>query len=289
MLRRTTRVRHAPRVRWRIGLAVVVSFVPAPALAHVGLDELDARSRDAIAARPKSPDAYLDHARILQAKREWDASLAAIEEAASRGADPDVVGARKASVYLDAGFPRMAKLELDRVLARRPAAYDLLHERGRAWLALGDAEAAAKDFGEAIAKGSRPTPEQVLARRDALLSLGKKRDALRALDEGIARVGPVVSLVLPAIDLELDVGKPDAALARLDALARGGNPNPLWIARRGEILEKAGRDADARAEYAKALALLDARPPSRRGKPLEELRQKLMTALAKTDRRGNMP
>ena len=160
---------------------------------------------------------------------------------------------------------------------------------GRAWLALGETEAAAKDFGDAIAKGTRPTPEQVLEHRDALLSLGKKQDALRALDEGMTRVGPVVSLVLPAIDLELDLGRSDAALARLDALAGGANPNPTWIARRGEILEQAGRSADARAEYAKALALLDARPPGRRGKPLEDLRQRLVTALAKTDRRGDMP
>jgi tetratricopeptide (TPR) repeat protein len=275
-----------PLVRSRIALIVIVSLVAAPALGHVGLDELDVRSRESVTARPDSPYAHLDRARVLQAKHEWDASLAAIEDAAARGADPDVVGARRASVYLDAGFPRMARIEIDRVLARRPTAYDLLYERGRAWLALGDAEAAAKDFGEAIAKGSRPSPEQVLARRDALLSIGRKRDALGALDEGMARIGPVVSLTMPAIDLELELGRYDAALARLDALAHGGAPNPLWIARRGEILEKAGRGKDARTEYAKALALLDARPPSRRGQPLEALRQRLQTTLAATDQRG---
>lgn len=280
-------------VRSRLGLAVLASLVSATALAHVGIDELDSRAKAIVAAKPDSPEAHLDLSRVLQEERQWDAALVAVEEAAALGADPDVVGARRAGIYLDAGFPRMAKVEIDRVLARRPTAYDLLHQRGRAWLALGDAEAAAKDFGEAIAKGSRPTPEQVLARRDALLALGKKREALGALDEGMARVGPVVSLTMPAIDLELELGRPDAALGRLDALAKTSAPNPLWIARRGEILAQAGRTGDARAEYAKALALLDARPQGRRGKPLDDLRKRLQTALAPTDQStkhgGNTP
>jgi len=55
------------------------------------------------------------------------------------------------------------------------------------------------------------------------------------------RVGHVVSLELPAIDLEMELGRPERALARIDALAKTGPPNPLWIARRGEILDKAGR------------------------------------------------
>jgi predicted Zn-dependent protease len=276
-------------VRFRPGLALLASLVPAVALAHAGLDELDARAKAEVAARPDSAEAHLGRALVLQEKGEWDAALATIEDAAARGADPDTVGARKAGVYLAAGFPRMAIVEIDRVLARRPAAYDLLHQRGRARLALGDAEGAARDFGEAIAKGSRPTPEQVLARRDALLALGRKREALAALDEGMARVGHVVSLTMPAVDLELELGRPDAALARLDALARTGPPNPLWIARRGEVLARAGREKDAHAEYAKALALLDARPPGRRAKPLDDLRRRLTTALAATDRKGGIP
>jgi tetratricopeptide (TPR) repeat protein len=226
-------------------------------------------------------------ARVLQMKGEWDGALEELEAAAARGADPDVVGEQRALVYLDAKFPRMAKVEIDRVLARRPDAYGLFFARGQAWLAIGDADAAARDFGEAIAKGPRPTPEQVIARRDALVSVGKKAEAIQALDEGMVRVGQVVSLVLPAIDLEVELGRYDAALARLDRLSAGVRPNPLWQAQRADILERAGRKAEARAEYANTLALIDARPPMRRGKQLDELRQRVETALASTDHRGD--
>jgi tetratricopeptide (TPR) repeat protein len=256
------------------------------AFAHAGVDELEAETRARLARHPDSPQAHLERAAVLQMERDWDGALAALEDAAARGADPDVVGARKGGVYLEAGFPRMAKIEIDRVLARRPAAYDLLADRARAWLALGNPEAAARDFGEAIAKGTRPTPELVLARRDALAAAGKPEDALGALDAGMTRVGPVVSLVLPAVDLEVELGRYDAALARLDRLAGNGPPNPLWQARRGDILERAGRPAEARTEWARTLALLDARPPARQGTQLDDLRRRMQAALASTDQGG---
>ncbi len=122
--------------------------------------------------------------------------------------------------------------------------------------------------------------------RDALLSLGKKDEALRALDAGMARVGHVVSLELPAIDLEMELGRPERALARIDALAKTGPPNPLWIARRGEILDKAGRGAEARAAYEKALALIAEKPADRRGRPIEDLKRRLELTLASTDKGG---
>ena len=256
------------------------------ALAHAGVEVLDDTSRAEVTRHPESAPAHLQRAYVLQMKGQWDAALEEAEEAAARGADPDVVGQAKGAVYLEAGFPRMAKIELDRVLARRPDAWGIVFERGRAWLAIGNAEAAARDFGEAIAKGPNPTPEQVIARRDALLSLGKKDDALRALDEGMARVGRVVTLVMPAVDIEVELGRYEAALARLDALAKTAPPNPIWIARRGEILDKAGRPADARAEYAKALQLIDTRTAARRGKPFDDLKRRLETDLASADQRG---
>lgn len=270
----------------RLALVLAVGLAPAAAFAHAGLDALDATSRDEVTKHPDDPQAHLARARVLQMQGEWDAALEEIEVAANHGGDPDMLGQSRGFIYLEAGFPRMAKVEFDRVLARRPDVYPLVFARGRAWLAIGNAEAAARDFGEAIAKGPGPTPEQVIVHRDALLGIGKKEDALRALDAGMARVGHVVQLELPAIDLELELGRPDRALERIDALAKTGPPNPLWIARRGEILDKAGRGAEARVEYEKALALIAQKPAERLGKPIEDLKRRLELALASTDKGG---
>jgi tetratricopeptide (TPR) repeat protein len=102
-----------------------------------------------------------------------------------------------------------------------------------------------------------------MAQRDGLLSLGRRREALGALDAGQARIGPAVSLELAAVDLEVELGSYTAALTRLDRLLGRSAVSPAWVARRGEVLERAGQPAAARAEYARALALIDAREARR--------------------------
>jgi predicted RNA polymerase sigma factor len=92
----------------------------------------------------------------------------------------------------------------------------------------------------------------------------------------------VPSLALAALDLEVALGRHQAALARLDRLLAEGPRNEAWLARRGELLERAGRRDEARGAYARALELIATRPAERRGKRIEELEHRLRTALAET-------
>jgi tetratricopeptide (TPR) repeat protein len=262
-------------------LGVVLAGLDGEARAHVDPAELVRETGAQVVRRPDDPEAHLQHARAHRLMGEWDAALAALEVAARHGADPDEVGAARGLVLLDAGRPRFAKREFDRVLARRPGAYGLLFERGRACLALGRTAYAARDFGRAIAGMPHPRPEHVIARRDALLALGRRLDALAALDDGMARLGRIPSLQLPAIDLEVDLGRWEPALRRLDALL-AQTVNPAWVARRGDILVRAGRVTEARAEYARALALVKVRSAATRVPAMTDLERRLQTTLAST-------
>lgn len=267
--------------RWPFGLAAaIVLAVPAHVSAHAGLDELRRAADVAVALRPDEPQPHLQRARVLELQREWDAALAELNAAAACGADSDEVGATKVSILLAAGRPQVALREIDRVLTHRPDAYWLVFDRGRALLALGQAGPAAHDFGRAIAAMPAPRPEHVFAQRDALLSLGDRAAAVAALDAGMARIGRVAALQLAAIDLEVELGRADDALRRLDELIGREGRNPVWIAQRGDILRRAGRDAAARAEYERALALIEARPSIQRVKAFAALKQRLQTALA---------
>jgi len=238
------------------------------------VDELKHDAVDAVASRPRDPAAHLQRARVHRLAEEWPTALAELGRAESLGADADEVGALRAAVLLDAGQAESALREIDRVLARRPDAAGLRFERGRICLALGQTEQAAREFGDAIAALPAPRPEHVMARRDALLAIGRRADALLALDEGMARVGRVASLQLAAVELEVELGRYDGALRRLDQLL-APRPNPAWVARRGDILARAGRRDAARAEYTRALALLEGRSGKRPAKGFDELRRRL--------------
>ena len=259
-------------------LALSVALA-GPARAHVGLEELGAALDAEVARCPEDGSLHLERAQVHFLARRWRAALAELDEAAKHGAQRDVVATTRGRVLLAAGKPRVARAELDRVLRRRPDAYGTLFERGRAWLALGDAQHAADDFGRAIAGLPEPRPEQVIARRDALLSIGERDAAVRALDEGMARIGRVASLELAAIDLEVEMGRHERALRRLDGLLAVTPRNPVWVARRAELLERAGRPQEARTDYARALAMIDARPAGRR-RAFADLRRQVETALA---------
>jgi len=257
------------------------------ACAHVGLDELTRALDLEVALHPDDGELRLQRARVYLLTRQWRPALAELDAAARQGADRDVVGTTRGRVLLDAGKARAARAEFDRVLRRRPDAYGTLFERGRAWLALGNGQQAADDFGRAIAGLKAPQPEQVIARRDALLSLGRRAAAVRALDEGMARIGHVASLELAAIDLEAEMGRHARALRRIDRLLAATPQNPAWIALRAELLQRAGRSPEARADYARALSMIDARPAGRRGQAFEDLRRHLQTALADDTRKGS--
>jgi tetratricopeptide (TPR) repeat protein len=268
-------------VRLLAALALV-GLVAAPGLAraYVGLDELTNALDAEVALHPDDAELRLQRARVLLLTRQWRAALAELDAAASRGADPAVVGTTRGRVLLEAGKARAARVELDRVLRRHPAAYDALFERGRACLALGDAQQAAADFGHALERLETPRPEHVMARRDALVALGRRADAVQALDEGMARIGHVASLELAAIDLESEMGLHASALRRIDRLLAAMPQNPAWVAVRAELLQRTGRADEARADYARALGMIDARPREERGSAFEDLRRQLQTALA---------
>jgi tetratricopeptide (TPR) repeat protein len=119
-----------------------------------------------------------------------------------------------------------------------------------------------------IASLSQPTPEYYLERAKALEAVGETHigEALRGIDEGIDKLGPLVTLQLYAIDLEVNRQHFNAALERLDVIAPWLRPE-RHLQRRGEVLLRAGRVEEARISLSEALALLESHSQSQRGTP----------------------
>jgi tetratricopeptide (TPR) repeat protein len=160
------------------------------------------------------------------------------------------------------GWLEHARDALDRCLTLQPDDTQGLLERGRVRVELRQYAAAVEDFDRAIARLAAPRPEDFLDRARAQAAWGDahRDEALRGLDEGMRRLGPLVTLQLFAIDLELAQQRWDAALARLETIAAQSDRKEAWLARRGEILEQAGRPAAAREAYEAARRVMAALP-----------------------------
>jgi tetratricopeptide (TPR) repeat protein len=216
-------------------------------------------------------DHYLERSRLYRGHGDLAAALADLERA--ERLDP---------TRADLGLHRVP---LERVLAETPDHPEANLALARALADLGRSREAATHYGHAIRAAPVPIPAHYLERADALLAAGEPGAALSGLDEGLARLGPVAALANRAIEIELAQGRVDAALVRLDRLASLASRQETWLARRAEILEAAGRCAEARAAYAAVLAEVERLPPRRRATPaMRHLESRAREALAQLAR-----
>ena len=240
--------------------------IASPCSAHqqisLKLDQLNAE----IAAHPDDVELYVQRSELYRLNREWTLAEADLETAIGLTPDDPDIQFHLGRLWFEAGQPARARAALDRFIAARPDHVEGLLIRGRALGALGEHLAAAADYDRVIARLNQPEPEHYLDRARWLVAEGGAHvDAgLRGIDEAIARLGPIVTLIAFAIDVETGRGRYDAALARFASLPEVVAERPDWLARRGDVLRAAGRDREASTAYADALAAIEGLSAKRR-------------------------
>ena len=238
-------------------LAIVASIAGGRiAWAHDGLAARIAALSAQIAQSPSSPSLYITRAELYRENRQWTDALADLERA--ERIDPTIAISNlvRAHVNLDRRNWQAAVDAASRFLARQPDHADAHVIRARAYARLGRRQPAAADFTSALAVRALPDIYIERARVQAQGSHASLEQAVQGLDEGIGRLGAIVTLELEAIDLELRLSRHDAALARLDRVTTRAPRKDSWLARRGAILERAGRPDQALAAYRAALDAL---------------------------------
>lgn len=274
-------------LRCAFALAVVLMAGARPGLAHEAIDRQIQDVSRRIKEEPGNAALYLRRGELYRADRDWAAALADYQSARNLDASLAAVDLCLARMHLDAGQPEEARRSADRFLARQPNHIQALLTRARALVNLGERLRAADDFTRAIElcrAPERPLPEYYLERAQALADEGGERvdEALRGLDEGIARLGPVITLELSAIELQLETKRYDGALRRVDAILARWPRKELWLEKRGEILEEAGRVSDALQAFAAAGKALESLPPHRRrAKAFSEIEVRVDAALVR--------
>ena len=279
----TGRARTAARSRRAIAAVGAVTVCALSVLwAHGDLHEQIAAASRAIAKQPRDAALYLVRGELHRAHHETAPALA--DYATALRLDPalDAAHLARGRLLLEAHRAADALPDLDRFLARRPDHADALVIRARARAAVGDAPHAREDYDGALSLAANP--DWFIERARLVRSSAGAAAALHGLDEGLARLGPILTLTLEAIDCELMLGHHDAALARLDRLVTASGAHPHWSLRRGDILLAAGRTKDAHRAFSTAVEEIDALPPARRRtRQNQALRARALSALVHLD------
>jgi tetratricopeptide (TPR) repeat protein len=247
----------------RFLLAVLLPTFVAVVRAHPEIEDALSRLNPQIAAQPTDASLYLERGLLYARHDDWVTAesnyLRAAELAPNHPRLPQALG----TVALATGRVREACGYFDAALAIDPKDAEARVFRARARVALQNRSAAIADLNAALALIAQPPPELFLERARLLAPA----DAIRSLDEGIERLGPAVTLHLRALELEEQLGRINAAVARVDRIAAESERSEVWLKRRGDILSRAGRQAEARAAYAEALAAISALPAWLRESP----------------------
>jgi tetratricopeptide (TPR) repeat protein len=248
-----------------IGASAVI-VLASPCWAHqqisLKLEELNAE----IIAHPGDAALYVQRGELYRLDREWTLAEIDFRKAVNLTPDDPDLQFHFGRLWFEAGRFEGARSALDAFVAARPDHIEGRVIRGRALGALGERLAAVADYDYVIAVLDPPEPEHYLQRARWLVAVGGTHidDALRGIDEAISRLGPLVTLIEFAIDVEAGRGRYDAALAQFAILPAGLAGHPNWLARRGDILRAAGRDREASATYASALAAIEGLSAKRR-------------------------
>jgi tetratricopeptide (TPR) repeat protein len=277
-----------PRFFPYLSMSLLVCWVTQaePLWAHGDLSDQILLTTREIEQHPNDAQLYFKRGELHRFHEDWDLAAADFERATNLDPQLHLVEFARAKLMVEAGRFQSAREILDAYIAEHPEVVQARLIRAQVLVELDDTLAAAKDYSFALERISDPQPEHYLERAKALAHSGEDYSdrAIASLDEGIARFGPLVTLQLYAIELELAKKNYKGALNRLDRITQEANRKEKWLAQRGDILRQAGELDQARAAYAESLNHIARLPKSRRSTPavsqLEKSLQEDITELA---------
>jgi tetratricopeptide (TPR) repeat protein len=172
---------------------------------------------------------------------------------------PEISDARlfRATALLRLGEIARALDDLDAYVRAAPDDVRGYERRFEARLAAGRRRDALDDLGAAV----RVQPRADLYLRLAALhaEAGDVPRAIGAYEEGITRLGRPLELMVALVDLAVRARATAKALEWLAVLEAEGGRRERWLLVRAEVLEMAGRGAEARAAYQEVLGRLESR------------------------------
>jgi tetratricopeptide (TPR) repeat protein len=267
-------------LRFILLLAGALTLVDRHAFGHGDVHERINQLTQQITQTPSNASLFFQRAELYRVDQDYTNALIDLDRVAQL--DPTIVRVDfcRGRVQFEANRPQAALPPLNKYLASKPKDAEAFTTRARVLAKLGQHKPAVEDYTTAIGL-STSSPELFIERAESWRAQGKGEEAIRGLDEGIRKMGPLVTLELPAIDLEVSLKRYDAAVARIDAVTARLQRKETWLFRRAEILRQAGRQADAKNNYREALAAIERLPPTHRNtRATLDLEGRIRAALA---------
>jgi tetratricopeptide (TPR) repeat protein len=265
-----------------LSITLVLLFSTLAGLGHGDMHLQIQEVTKELEKQPRNAALYLKRGELFRAHGDMDSAHADLERVAALDPKLEVLPLARGRLFYEANWPQSAKIALDSFLRTHTNHVEALALRARCLIKMGQRLDGVKDYTRAIDVAADPQPELYLERAQALNEEGPAHYAVavKGLEDGMKKMGPLVTLQLYAIDLEVKEKKYDAALARLAKASAASPRKETWLARKGEILQTAGRPNEACDAFRSALKAISQLPDTRRNVPaMQELEKRLNAVL----------
>lgn len=253
--------------------------------AHEAVDSSIGRYDALIKEQPNQSVLYLKRGELHRENKHWQLAWADYQQAqrlpASREQQHEILFCM-GRMQLQSGHPDQALPLLQQVLEANPGYIRVRLNLARAYLALNQPEQAVRQMDIYISLLKRPSPDVYLERARMAQTLGPEsyQQVVRGLEEGVNALGPIVTLLAELIDVHLQHGNTDTALAGFEQLPPVIKSLPKWQAKKGDIYMQAGNLEAALRTYEKALEIISELPARRQSTPaMRDLEKYLCTRL----------
>jgi tetratricopeptide (TPR) repeat protein len=257
---------------------LLLLFFASFCVAHEDLSDQIKIVTAKIKLNPRDPSLYFERAELFRGDSQW--APAEKDYLYTRKLSPELksVDLGLGLLYYDTKRWKESLQELSRFLKEKPDHAVARITRGRVLKILGDFPGAIEDY--SVALKIQPDPAVYIERARWLAAENKVEEALTGLNDGISKLGPVITMELYAIELEISVKRYESALDRLNKITAQSERKELWLVRRAEILHLAARNEEAKAAYGQALEAIQKLPEGRRNtRYTKELQKKIELAL----------
>ena len=270
--------REVGRLVGLIGLVLLIGS--ASAFSHEGDHERINFLTEAAEKAPTNPLLHFELASLHARHGDLELALKDLERVDALAPGKFMTDLSRGDAYLVVRDFAKAKQSLDRQITSHPEAVRAWLLRARAEHELGQETASLADYREALKRTVTLEPDMVQEVATALTAAGKREEAAQVLAAGIEKLGRIPSLVLRALDLEVETKNFDAALRRIEqARMEAPRPEP-WMARRATVLAQAGRLKESHDAWKALLDHLDSLPDQERtSNAMTQLRQEARDAL----------
>ncbi len=266
-------------------LRIMLLVLSVPLFAHEGLHDQIVEMTKRIQADPANAALHLQRGELYRLHQQFELASRDYDRAAALDPHLHSVDLGRGLLWMAAGRTSDAIGALQRYVAAEPNDPEGRTALARALVRAGRSSEAAIEYTAALR--NVPDPDIGIERAQAFLAAGKAEEALRGLDELLTRLGPVVTLQLTAIDIEVHRENMDGALRRIDAAMAIAPRNEMWLELRGDLLMCAGRASEAREAYQAALEGIASLPPERRATRAVADRERRLRMALRTTSAGN--